>query len=270
MAFITSTNFIMDNNKDSEPNDKNNMKKRKNKNMKKRMNSNNFLIITKESFGKTKTSITVVDEDDYNNYSTNSNSNSSFLLKPAVVALKPCLKKDYTKFRKIHQLPVKSSYQVTLPVSKKTQTKSRYISFNEQVDVWMIPSISDLLINYNYIDGELILRSIWFQQDEYDTIQFNLRYLTRAINYGKVGKNVYCTRGLERKLNNIEEGDEETTTTRSLVSNLLKEQKKQYRNGIYDEQRLYQVCREISRKDIIEATKLGILDEAISRRILQQ
>ncbi|MGK3744580.1 MAG: hypothetical protein ACI8RD_010128 [Bacillariaceae sp.] len=267
MAFIT--NFIMDNKKDSEPNDKNNMKKRKNKNMKKRMNSNNFLIITKESFGKTKTSITVVDEDDYNNYSTNSNSNNSFLLKP-VVALKPCLKKDYTKFRKIHQLPVKSSYQVTLPVSKKTQTKSRYISFNEQVDVWMIPSISDLLINYNYIDGELILRSIWFQQDEYDTIQFNLRYLTRAINYGKVGKNVYCTRGLERKLNNIEEGDEETTTTRSLVSNLLKEQKKQYRNGIYDEQRLYQVCREISRKDIIEATKLGILDEAISRRILQQ
>ncbi|OEU08203.1 hypothetical protein FRACYDRAFT_271789 [Fragilariopsis cylindrus CCMP1102] len=173
----------------------------------------------------------------------------------------------------MHRLSVRSSYQVKLPGCKKSQKMSRYISFNERVEVWIIQSISELLINHNNNedDDELKLRSLWFQQDEYDTILLNLRYLIRAINDGKVGRNIYCTRGLERKLNAInKEGDEETTTSRSsLVSNLLKEQKEQYRNGIYDAQRLNQVCRTISRKDIKEATKLGILDETISRQILQ-
>jgi hypothetical protein len=205
-----------------------------------------------------------LDEDDFNFSTNSSNNNNFFLLKPAV--LKSCLKRERTS-KKMYRLPIKSSYQVKLPGNKKSQTKSRYISFNEHVNVWMIPSISDLLINHNNEDDELELRSIWFQQDEYDTIQLNLRYLTRAINAGKVGKNVYCTRGLERKLNTSEEGHNDIAT-RSLVRNLLEEQKKQFRTG-YDEQRLYQVCREISRKDIIEATKLGKLDEAISRRILQ-
>ena len=254
--------------------------------VKNRKDRNNFLDIPKEFFLKTflkrsrtsEKTIALYEYDDFNlafdeydfNFSTDSDSNNSFLLKPAV--LKSCLKKDNTISKKMHRLPVKSSYQVKLPGCKKSQTMSRYISFNERVDVWIIPSISELLINHNNDkdDDELKLRSIWFQQDEYDTILLNLRYLIRAINDGKVGRNIYCTRGLERKLNTTKEGDEETTTSRSsLVSNLLKEQKEQYRNGIYDAQRLNQVCRTISRKDIKEATKLGILDETISRRILQ-
>jgi hypothetical protein len=172
------------------------------------------------------------------------------------IIIKSCLKKR-SKSNNTERSP-KSYYQIHLPGQPESHTRSRYISFNYFVKVQTIPSVSEL-VKYS--------KQLWFQKCEYKRIRLSTSALISAIKDGKVKKNEYCIRGLERQLNMKENNRKQRLLA---LHKTLDEHNEQKEFGIYDDIQLSYVYRIANCKFIIEAEKQGALDEATSQLILQR
>jgi hypothetical protein len=109
-------------------------------------------------------------------------------------------------------------------------------------------------------------KQLWFQQCEYKKIRSSTSALINAIKDGKVNRNEYCIRGLERQLNMKENRKQRLLA----VHRTLDEHNEQRKFGIYDDIQLSYVYRLANWKFIIDAEKQGALDETASQLILQR
>jgi len=200
-------------------------------------------------------------DDDFSIDSTSSNesSTSSITSVGSTKPLKLCSERNKDTHRPVTKLRLpRSSYQVLLPGQDEPITRSRCISFRNSILVRIIPLASE--------PTEDQIQQLWFQNHEYQTIRSNTTALIEAIKDGKISKNKYCIRGLERYF----QPDKVIQRRLLTLHSVLDEQDDQHHLGVHDDSRLSLVYMANTWESTLDAIEQGALDEASSRCALRK
>jgi len=158
----------------------------------------------------------------------------------------------------IHKQPRRSSLKTSSLSRSNNNQSSRSIQFNERVYVKLIPKYSNISSKKGNNKEDSIAKKIWYQPEEYHSIEQRSVALIHAVQETKIIGSKYCIRGLERYLNLQKLQD----VRWKAMDTVLDEQDLQYRQGsAFDCDRLSRVYRDCTQRARLEAIERAKQDE---------
>lgn len=181
---------------------------------------------------------------------------------PTRVPPKSCMKKADPSEQKQPRPKCGESYKVYLPGNSGYIKRKRTIQFNDGVHVREVRSSLSLC------KGEH--RILWWQDDEHASIKENLQRLLSRVNSSGVSKTNgrrYCTRGLERFLDNKNDWEVDRAEAEEAV---FHEQTNQRESGTFDDMRIAAVYFRRTRASMQRASIRGAEDAAVALPIFNE
>lgn len=151
------------------------------------------------------------------------------------------------------------TYEILLPGQSKTIERQRSITFEDKVDVQNIEPVRLLATGGS--------RSLWYQENEYETIKFKTLALLDRVDHssGIVDGKKYCTRGLEKFMT-----PEATEVKKHQAwDSVLNEQFLQRKDGEFDEETLAMIYMYSTKRSRLEASRRANLDAQASEAYLK-